>query len=166
MDCSTINGTRSRTHLIRSTLQQNQRACLHNLHRLNALPRDSLSSSLLVSSCFRLNKTLDGTLLKEILCKLNYSAKAVSSGEDAIEYLKETPVDLLILDMIMDPGIDGYDCYKKITEIVPAQKAIIASGYAESGRVRETQKLGAGVFIKKPYTIEKIGIAVKEELSR
>jgi len=30
--------------------------------------------------------------------------------------------------------------------------------------VKETQKLGAGSYIKKPYTIENIGIAVKKEL--
>jgi len=102
----------------------------------------------------------------KMLDKLNYSARAVSSGEEAIEYVKETPVDLLILDMIMVPGIDGYDSYKQITEISPGQKAIIASGYAENDRVKETQKLGAGEFIKKPYIIEKIGIAVKEALSK
>jgi len=72
--------------------------------------------------------------------------------------------ELLILDMIMDPGIDGLDTYRKIIELHPDQKAILASGFSETERVREAQKLGAGAYIKKPYLLENIGIAVKKEL--
>ena len=78
--------------------------------------------------------------------------------------MKDNSVDLLILDMIMDPGIDGLDTYKKILELHPRQKAIIASGFSETERIKEAQRLGAGKYIKKPYTLENIGIAVKEEL--
>jgi DNA-binding NtrC family response regulator len=66
--------------------------------------------------------------------------------------------------MIMDPGIDGLDTYKQIIQFHPDQKAIIASGYSETDRVKEAQRLGAGTYVKKPYTIEKIGIAVQAEL--
>jgi DNA-binding NtrC family response regulator len=66
--------------------------------------------------------------------------------------------------MIMDPGIDGLETYKKITEWHPEQKAIIVSGFAETDRVKEAQKLGAGQYIKKPYTLEKIAVAVRTEL--
>ena len=75
-------------------------------------------------------------------------------------------LDLLILDMIMDPGIDGLDTYKKILEINPDQKAIIASGFSETERVKEAQRLGAKRYVRKPYTIEKIGAAVKKELEK
>jgi len=101
-----------------------------------------------------------------MLSKLNYSVIAVSSGEKAIEYLSENSVDLIVLDMIMDPGIDGLETYKRIIEIHPNQKAIIASGYAETDRVREAQGIGAGDYIRKPYILEKIGLAVKNELAR
>jgi DNA-binding NtrC family response regulator len=80
--------------------------------------------------------------------------------------LKENTVDLLLLDMIMDPGINGRETYERIIKIHPKQKAIIASGYAETDEVKAAQKLGAGKYIKKPYTIENIGLAVKEELER
>jgi len=105
---------------------------------------------------------------REISCKmldvLGYNTKAVSNGEKAVEYLKEHTVDLMLLDMIMDPGINGYETYERIIKIHPSQKAIIVSGYAKTVEVKETQKLGAGKYIKKPLTLEKIGIAVKEEL--
>ena len=101
-----------------------------------------------------------------MLKKLGYSVTSVSSGEEAIEYMKDNSVDLLILDMIMDPGIDGLDTYKKILELHPNQKAIIASGFSETDRVKEAKKLGAGAYVKKPYVLEKIGLVIKEELEK
>ena len=101
-----------------------------------------------------------------ILTKLGYTATSAASGEEAIEYIKQNPVDMIVLDMIMDPGIDGLDTYKEIIKISSGQKAIIASGFAENERVREAQRLGAGQYIKKPYTLEKIGLAIKHELSK
>lgn len=107
---------------------------------------------------------------REIACgmltKLGYSAEAVSSGEEAIEYLKETPIDLLVLDMVMPKGLNGRETYEAIIKIHPNQKAIIASGFSETEEVKTAQKLGAGKYIKKPYILEKIGIAVKEELAK
>jgi two-component system cell cycle sensor histidine kinase/response regulator CckA len=101
-----------------------------------------------------------------MLTQLGYDPDAVSSGEEAIEYVRDNHVDCLLLDMIMDPGIDGLDTYKKIIEIHPEQKAIIVSGFSETDRVKEAQKLGTGEYIKKPYTLEKIGIAVRTELDK
>lgn len=100
-----------------------------------------------------------------ILKKLGYSVTSAPSGDKAVDYLKNNQADLIVLDMIMEPGMDGFDTYKKIIEFHPGQKAIIASGFSETGRVKETQKLGAGQYIKKPYSIEKIGTAVKDELA-
>lgn len=107
---------------------------------------------------------------REISCKiletLGYKCEAVSSGEAAIEYLKHKLVDLVLLDMIMDPGINGHETYKRIIEFNAKQKAIIVSGFAETDEVQKTQKLGAGKYVKKPLTLQKIGIAVKEELEK
>jgi PAS domain S-box-containing protein len=101
-----------------------------------------------------------------MLKKLGYSVTSVSSGQEAIEYMKESSADLLVLDMIMDPGIDGLETYKRILEFHPGQKAIIASGFSETERVKETQRLGAGGYLKKPYLLEKMGSAVRTELDK
>jgi PAS domain S-box-containing protein len=105
---------------------------------------------------------------REIACrmltKLGYTAEAVSSGEEAIEYLKEKLVDLIVLDMVMPKGINGRETYEEIIKIHPGQKAIIASGFSETQEVKTAQKLGAGNYIKKPYILEKIGLAIREEL--
>ena len=101
-----------------------------------------------------------------MLRKLNYRVASVSSGEEAVAYLKEHNVDLMVLDMIMDPGMDGLDTYRSTLEIHPKQKAIIVSGFSESDRVITAQSLGAGAYVRKPYVIEKLGLAVKKELDR
>jgi CheY-like chemotaxis protein len=104
-------------------------------------------------------------LAVDLLARLNYKAASVSSGEDAITYVQNHKVDLLVLDMIMDPGLDGLDTYRQILTHQPGQRAIIASGFAETSRVKEAQRLGAGAYIRKPYTIEKIGLAVHQALN-
>jgi CheY-like chemotaxis protein len=107
---------------------------------------------------------------REISCSmldtLGYKTKSVSSGIEAVEFLKESTVDLILLDMIMDPGINGRETYEKIKKFHPKQKAIIVSGFAETNEVKKAQKLGAGQYIKKPFTLEKIGIAVRDELKK
>jgi PAS domain S-box-containing protein len=105
-------------------------------------------------------------IASEMLEKLGYSVKTVASGEKAVDFFRENSVDLMILDMIMEPGIDGLETYRKVLEISPSQKAIIASGYSESQRVKEAQKLGAGTYVKKPYLLDKFGRAVKAELAK
>jgi PAS domain S-box-containing protein len=102
----------------------------------------------------------------EILEKLGYAVTTMPSGEEAIEYLRDHTTDLLVLDMIMEPGIDGLETYKKILKIHPGQRSIIASGYSESARVKEAQLLGAGTYVKKPYLLEKFGHAIRTELDR
>jgi PAS domain S-box-containing protein len=105
-------------------------------------------------------------LAAEMLTNLNYGISSVASGEEAVVYLKSHPCDLLVLDMIMDPGMDGLDTYKRVLEIFPKQKAIIVSGFSESDRVHVAQALGAGAYLRKPYFIEKLGLAVRKELDR
>jgi two-component system cell cycle sensor histidine kinase/response regulator CckA len=105
-------------------------------------------------------------IASRMLEKLGYSVATAESGEKAVDYLQSHSADLMILDMIMDPGIDGLETFKQIAAINPGQKTIIASGYSESERVREAQRMGAGAYIKKPYLLEKLGRAVKTELTR
>ncbi|MBU0970193.1 MAG: response regulator, partial [Proteobacteria bacterium] len=103
-------------------------------------------------------------IAKTILNRLNYKVVTASSGEKAIEYLKNNTCDLILLDMIMDPGIDGLETYQRIKCLKRDQKVVIASGFSDNERVKEAQRLGAGQYIRKPYSVEEIGITIKEEL--
>jgi len=101
-----------------------------------------------------------------MLRKIGYSVAVVSSGEESIQYLAQNHADVVVLDMVMDPGMDGLETYKEIIKFHPAQKAVIASGYSETGRVKEAQRLGAGQYVRKPYTLEKLGLSVRSELDK
>ena len=107
-----------------------------------------------------------GEIACRMLTRLGYRADSVTSGEEAIAHVRAHPVDLLLLDMIMDPGINGRETYERIEKINPGQKAIIVSGYAETWDVKEAQRMGAGQYLKKPLTIERLGIALKKELGK
>ena len=103
-------------------------------------------------------------IAQRLLLKLGYSPFTAASGEEAIRFLAENDVDLVILDMIMEPGLDGLETFRKIRQLKPEQKALVASGFAETSRVIAMQQMGAGDFISKPYSLEQIGKAIKKEL--
>jgi PAS domain S-box-containing protein len=105
-------------------------------------------------------------IASRMLKMLGYSVACAGSGEEAIGYLRENRVDLVMLDMLMDPGMNGRQTYEHIIEIHPSQKAVIASGFSESEDVLRAQKLGARGFIRKPYTMEQLGRIIKEEMNR
>jgi PAS domain S-box-containing protein len=104
-------------------------------------------------------------IASRLLTQLNYLVHSVPSGEEAVEYLKRNRADILVLDMIMKPGIDGLETYQRVIAANPHQKAIIVSGFAETDRVKEARRLGAGIYVKKPYVLEKIGVAIRDELA-
>ena len=101
----------------------------------------------------------------QILASLGYTVDSVCSGELALGFLADNRVDLLVIDMLMEPGMNGRESYERILELHPGQKAIIASGFSESDEVKATLKLGAGGFIKKPYSMEEFARAVRDALA-
>lgn len=105
-------------------------------------------------------------LAAAMLSKLGYRVDCAASGEEAIDYLKTNRADILVLDMIMEPGIDGLETYQQVLKINLKQKAIIVSGFSETERVKKAQELGVGAYVRKPYILSKIGLAVRRELDR
>lgn len=100
----------------------------------------------------------------QMLRSLGYKVDVVDSGKSAIEFIKGTIVDLIVLDMLMEPGINGRQTYEQIIKLHPGQKAIVASGFSESNDVKAVLKLGAGGLLKKPYSKGQLGRVVKEAL--
>ncbi len=110
------------------------------------------------------DEMLQQDIALQLLGSLGYKVVMASSGEEAIRYLEKHPVDLLIIDMLMPPGMNGYQTYKKALEIRPDQKAVIASGFSKNRDVLACLELGAGAFIKKPYTMEQLAEIVYKVL--
>ena len=110
------------------------------------------------------DEQLQRNLAEQMLSTLGYTVHAVSSGEQAVEFLQTDKVDLVFLDMVMEPGMNGCQTYEKIIALHPGQKAIIVSGFSEYELTKKAQDLGAGGYVRKPYSMEKIARAVKKEL--
>jgi signal transduction histidine kinase/ActR/RegA family two-component response regulator len=105
-------------------------------------------------------------IARRMLERLGYQVACATSGEDAVAYVRSHSADILLLDMIMPPGINGLETYRRIKALVPGQKAVISSGFSETELVCEAQQIGAGPYIKKPYSFEQIGIAIRETLGK
>lgn len=104
-------------------------------------------------------------LASQMLHVLGYKVDVVCSGEEAVEFIRQTPVDLVVLDMVMDPGMNGRKTYEEILKLSPGQKAIIASGFSESDEVKMTIALGAQGVICKPYSMDQLGAMVQDALA-
>nr|WP_320011211.1 cache domain-containing protein [uncultured Desulfobulbus sp.] len=103
-------------------------------------------------------------LASSMLENLGYTVITATSGEEAIELLHNENVDLVLLDMIMRPGIDGLDTYQRILMQKPEQRAIVVSGFAQTERVREAMRLGIQGYLKKPFTLAAMARVVAEAL--
>jgi len=101
-----------------------------------------------------------------LLTRLGYAVSEASGGQEALEKLGKGSYDLMIVDMIMPGGLDGADTYRRALALNARQRAIIVSGYAESDRVREARRLGAGDFVQKPLRLKTLAEAVRAELDR
>jgi two-component system, cell cycle sensor histidine kinase and response regulator CckA len=104
-------------------------------------------------------------LAVQILHLLGYVVDVASSGEEAVKKCRESAFDLIILDMIMPGGMDGFATYECIKAFRNVQKAIIVSGFSDSRNVQKAQEFGAGMYLKKPYTITSLAQAVSQELT-
>ncbi len=105
-------------------------------------------------------------IASDFLTSLGYKVRCCSNGSEAIRDVEKKAPDILVMDMFMEPGFDGLDTFQEIIKKNPRQKAVIVSGFSTTERVEKMQKLGAGSYIRKPFTLEQIGQAVREELNR
>ena len=96
-----------------------------------------------------------------------YKVIVAKNGEDALDIIFKYRPDLILLD-IMLPGIDGYEVCE-IVRLNPEFRDVKIIFLTAKGREVEIAKgmaLGADAYIRKPYTLEKIGLAVRTELDR
>jgi DNA-binding NtrC family response regulator len=86
---------------------------------------------------------------------------AVANGDAAVRYLTGQPMDLVVLDMVMDPNMDGLETFKRILAVRPGQKVIISSGFSETDRVATARAMGVLAYLKKPYLVEELARTIR-----
>jgi len=99
-----------------------------------------------------------------MLRRLGYKVDVVSTGEEALSYAGSRKIDLVVLDMNLSSGLNGWETYEQLLLIDPKIKAIITSGQSMNQDIEKAKSLGAGDFIKKPYSLQDLGLAIQKEL--
>lgn len=105
-----------------------------------------------------------GSLISKFLKKDGYTLFHAKSGEEAIAFLSNNKVKLVLLD-IMLPGIDGFSVCSEIrkTDNIPI---IIMSAKVEKNDKMTGFHLGADDYIEKPVDIDILSVKIKALMRR
>lgn len=106
--------------------------------------------------------------LREGLSKLleseGYAALSAESGEQALQILQQSHIDLVLTDMRM-PGMDGIELLKKIRERHPNVGVIILTGYGQIESYIEAMNFGAIEYVSKPFKVNELKFIVNKVLN-
>ena len=104
-------------------------------------------------------------IAQSLLTHLGYKVAVCDSGEAALSYLRKEQADLVIMDIIMEPGMTGVEACEALLTDHPAQRILFATGYSNSQTLARATRMSRGDCLFKPYTPEKLGAMVKERLA-
>lgn len=90
-----------------------------------------------------------------ILSKKDYEVATASSGEEALEKMRENPFDLVITDIFMG-GMSGIDLLKFVKEQYPQTEVIVMTAYGSNAKKDEVEDLGARHYVEKPFEMKNL----------
>jgi nitrogen regulation protein NR(I) len=93
-----------------------------------------------------------------------YSILTAQNGEEALDRIRETPPDLIIMDIKM-PGRNGIDVLKEIKAFDPKSLVIIMTAYGTTETAIEAMKFGAFDYILKPFPIPQMKELVEKAIA-
>ncbi|KAA3615520.1 MAG: response regulator [Calditrichaeota bacterium] len=105
-------------------------------------------------------------LAKKLLSHLGYEVFCIESGRKAVQVVRNNDFDLILMDMVLEDGLDGLDTIESILNYKPAQRFVIASGFAESHRAKKAQQITNAPYLTKPYSLDDLGQATRNVLDR
>jgi DNA-binding NtrC family response regulator len=107
--------------------------------------------------------------VRQALCQSlqqsGYVVSGVDSGEKALARLRETPLDLVILDLVL-PRVDGLEVLKEITALRPEVAVVMITGHASVETAIKAMKMGAIDYVVKPFRMEEVDLVVSRSLER
>lgn len=104
-------------------------------------------------------------VLSEELAEVGYDVHYVNNGFEALDYLLNKPVDLMLLDLKM-PGIDGFEVLKEMENRDLKAKVIVLTAYADVKSAIDSAKMGANDFLSKPYDFDELLITIRKVLQK
>jgi two-component system, cell cycle sensor histidine kinase and response regulator CckA len=101
---------------------------------------------------------------KRILEGAGYTVLTAGDGTEALDmYKREEEISLVILDLIM-PKMGGRQCLEELLKVDPKTRVLIASGFSQNGKTRETVETGAKGLLSKPYRMGEMLQSVRKVL--
>lgn len=94
-------------------------------------------------------------MLKEGLSSKGYQCETTMSAKAALEFIDETPFDIMITDVVM-PDFDGFELTEKSKKRRPDMAVIIMTGFIDEFSYDKAIEAGASDFIKKPFTLKEM----------
>jgi two-component system, sensor histidine kinase and response regulator len=101
----------------------------------------------------------------EVVFQNEFRVLLAENGTEALEYVKQYPVDAAILDIRMT-GMSGIELLERLKSMDPAIEAIMLTGYESMETIRQALRLGACDYLSKPFDIETIRGAVANAMER
>ena len=98
--------------------------------------------------------------LKEALGRSDYSVDSASTGEEALEKIKDKDYDLILSDIRM-PSMSGMEVLKATKENLPYAKVVMMTAYGTVENAVEAMKLGAFDYVMKPFSADEIELVLK-----
>ena len=97
----------------------------------------------------------------KILTRRGYETTVAESGEEAIDILRKSPQDVVILDIRM-PGMDGHEALTQIKKIAPDVQVIMLTGHGGGESAKESLKHGAFDYLNKPCEIGLLSLKIND----
>jgi two-component system, NtrC family, response regulator len=104
-------------------------------------------------------------VLEELLCEEGYQVLTASSGAEALDLIRSTPVETVLSDIKM-PGMSGIELLDRIAAVDPDLPVILMTAYGEVDQAVSAMKKGALDHIQKPFDNKDIMRAVARGVER
>ena len=104
-------------------------------------------------------------LLKEVLEASGYVVYTACNGQEALNRVKETKIDLVFLDLKMS-GMDGLETLRLLKKTTPTTIVIIMTAYEDGTVLKDALRLGASCCISKPFDLDELKTVLKRELQK
>ena len=106
----------------------------------------------------------DELLIRKSLAKVlrarGYAVEVASNGAEGLEKVAEVRPQVMILDMRL-PDTDGLSVLRRVRQLDPLLQVIVITAFGDVQTAVDAMKLGAGDFLRKPYEMEDIVMAVE-----
>ncbi len=99
--------------------------------------------------------------LRELLVDLGYDVACAYDGEQALRYLGQRAVDLVVSDIRM-PRIDGIQLLERIKAAYPDTPVVLFTGHGDEALLKHARRLGVASFLYKPISVRDLIQAIEE----